>query len=326
MTIKIDYPQRVTAGLNEDISAKFILDLQQATEIDALWLVFLNQVAELAVIKNAHMLYRAGLLTEALDFSNGQVIVKPLDGFPLAEGHRDFEVQITARQILVFKQEHGQVIQMEVFLDTTATPSPTQDQLAPLATLVPIFANQLFLLLQIKNYEFNAIKDDITMAYNQNYLKAFMYNEIERAKRYGTIFSVVFFDLDNLKAINEQYGHLVGTEVLKEVATILRSQVRKVDLLSRFGGDEFVIVLLHAEPTKALDVCLRIQKSINQHVFMESKNLNIKITGCFGISSFPEHGSTVEELIGKSDMAMYDVKHQGKNGIKIYKEEKKDTI
>jgi diguanylate cyclase (GGDEF)-like protein len=181
-----------------------------------------------------------------------------------------------------------------------------------------IFINQLHLLLKIKNFEYHAVKDDITMAYNQNYLKAFIQNEIERARRYATGFSIAFFDLDNLKAVNDAHGHLVGTEILKEVATILRAHVRKVDILSRFGGDEFVIVLLHADAEKALEVCSRIKAAIKKYNFLANQDLNIKISGSFGISSFPGHGNTVEELIRKADIAMYEVKRTGKDGIKIY--------
>lgn len=306
------------------ISASLVQALQGAVEMESLWLIFLNQAKQAAPIREAHLLYHAGLLMEKMDYFGAHIITKPLNGFPVANGHQDFVAVIDEEKIFLFKQENGQIIQMEIEWDDLSPISAAHR--STLQTLLPIFANQLFLLLQIKNYEFNAIKDDITLAYNQNYLKAFMHNEIERAKRYATIFSVIFFDLDNLKAINELYGHLVGTEVLKEVATILRSQVRKVDLLSRFGGDEFVIVLLHAEPCKAMDVCLRIQKAINQHVFMANRNLNIRITGCFGISSFPENGITVEELIEKADIAMYSVKRHGKDGIKIYQNDLKETV
>ena len=223
--------------------------------------------------------------------------------------------------MVVYKRGDGHTIQMEITFESGGySEDISPGDTALMRVLSRVFANQLFLLLRIKNYEFHSVKDDITLAYNQNYLKAFIHNEVERAKRYATVFSIIFFDLDNLKAINEQHGHLVGTEVLKEVAAILRSQVRKVDLLSRFGGDEFVIVLLHAGASKANEVCQRIRNKVCEHVFLKSKNLNINITGCFGISSFPENGMSVEDLIRKADLAMYEVKRTGKNGVKIYEE------
>jgi diguanylate cyclase (GGDEF)-like protein len=181
-----------------------------------------------------------------------------------------------------------------------------------------IFLNQVALLLRIENLEFHSVKDDLTLTYNQKYLRSFIQNEIERCKRYPSFFSVVFFDLDNLKSINDGYGHLIGTEALKDAANILRGQVRKIDLLSRFGGDEFVIVLVKADAGKAYDTCGRIKQRLAGTVFLKDKGLNIRMTGCFGISCFPRDGTTVDELIKKADSAMYEVKRRGKNGIKIY--------
>lgn len=190
MNDKILTPQHDDNEQNVEISAHLIQKLQTATEIDTLWLVLLNEVKLGAAIKEAHLVYRAGLLMEKLDYFGAQIIAKPLNGFPLANGHHDFEVTITPQEVSIFKQENGQIIQMEILLDPSICPS--QEHLNAISTLVPIFTNQLFQLLQIKNYEFNAIKDDITLAYNQNYLKAFMHNEIERAKRYATIFPWFF--------------------------------------------------------------------------------------------------------------------------------------
>jgi diguanylate cyclase (GGDEF)-like protein len=302
---------------------RFILNVQSAPEIDALWRIYLGAVKEGLEIKEAHMTYRAGLLFEGLELSGTQITHKPITRFSFSDPKEDYHLKLSKKKLLVVKREDSHTVQME--LKTKPWPDMNEaaegNFMALLSLMTQIFMNQLFLLLRIKNFEYSSIKDDITLAYNQNYLKAFIQNEVERAKRYATVFSIIFFDLDNLKAINEIHGHLIGTEVLKEVAAILRAQVRKVDLLSRFGGDEFVIVLLHAGPEKAYEVCLRIRQEINNHIFLKSKNLNIHISGCFGISSFPENGFDVEELIRKSDLAMYDVKRKGKDGVKIYEEE-----
>jgi len=185
--------------------------------------------------------------------------------------------------------------------------------------LIVFFINHLNLLLHIEHLNMHSIKDDLTLLYNQNYLKSFIEREINRSKRFDLQFSVIFFDLDYLKDINEKHGHLVGTEVLKEVSRILKDSIRNIDVVARFGGDEFVIVLSDSEPELALQISKRLREKIKNNSFLKEDGLDLKISGCFGIANFPEHGDSVKELIRKSDMAMYEVKRSGKDGIKVYK-------
>jgi diguanylate cyclase (GGDEF)-like protein len=324
MNLKVNETGPLLAAAPENLERmhRFILRLQTAAEINELWLVFLEEVKTHLVLKEALLIYKAGMIFEHLELVNYRIVHKPLTHFSFLDPAQDFQMNVARKKLVIFKREGDYSAQMELKLSGSfnLNDEPAANERSILTALAEIFMNQLILHLQIKNYAFHSIKDDITLAYNQNYLKAFIQNEVERAKRYATVFSIIFFDLDNLKAINEAHGHLIGTELLKEVASILKSQIRKVDLLSRFGGDEFVIVLLHADPDKAYQVCLRIREKINSHVFMENKNLDIHVTGCFGISSFPENGMSVDDLIRKADLAMYDVKRKGKDEVKIYQE------
>jgi len=327
--LKIDPKATLSPALAPDIHP-FFLNLQNQTEISALLNVLLHRSRAFLppIYTGVQLTYHCGILFEQVTVNHGQVTNRPMTEFNFSTTGKDFSAYISDHKLVFFAQNNTSMLQLEFMFGASAQPESddfSQTRLL-LPQLVQLFFNQLFFLVKIKNYEFHSIKDDITMAYNQNYLKAFVHNEIERSKRYATMFSLIFFDLDNLKAINEIHGHLVGTEVLKEVAGILRSQVRKVDLLSRFGGDEFVIVLLHAGPDKAYEVSERIREKVNNHTFMSHDSLNVKITGCFGISSFPENGGTVEDLIRKSDMAMYEVKRKGKNGIKIYSEKTEEEL
>ena len=307
-------------------SYRFILNVQSASTINDLWSLLLQKLGEKLLIKQAELIYRAGILSERLGFDQKGITHKPLTNkYSFPYSRKEYDCKISKKKIVIFKRVDTYCAQLELQFEDTDTEGTGinlkkeayQDEL-----LLPvhIFLNQLFLLFKMGNFEFHSIKDGITSAYNQNYLKDFIQNEIERARRYSSVFSVIFFDLDNLKAINEKYGHLIGTEVLKEVAAVLRAQVRKIDMISRFGGDEFAIVLLHADAKKAFEVANRIKTAIKKSIFLKNRNLNLHVTGCFGISSFPENGNTVEELIRKSDLAMYDVKHTGKDGIKIYEE------
>lgn len=303
---------------------QLILDLQSKPTIADAWELFLNTLAETYPVETARLTYRAGVLSRDLvsTLNKNKIVTNEsdVDASIFLETAKEFDYTFLDSEILVFKQVDGYVIQIRLMLRESVVSSGngTRPNNEKLLFLTHIVMNQVILLLKIGNFEFHSIKDDITLAYNQKYLRTFLRNEIERCRRYPSIFSVAFFDLDNLKAVNEKFGHLIGTQVLKEVAEVLRQQVRKIDLLSRFGGDEFVIVLLKTNAVKTFEICSRIKQNLDATLFLQDKDLNIKMTGCFGISSFPQDGNSVEELIKKADSAMYDVKRKGKNGIKIY--------
>lgn len=317
----------------DDGSYRFMLALQSITSVIGVWELFFKVIEQNypGYVKEAQLAYKTGVLSRVLSAkpahgsglkSKSKISSRELDitCYPFVETGtvvgNDMEYRCLDEEMLIFKRTDSQFIQVRLLV---APPNPFDDlSLSQLLSLSRIFLNQVALLLRIENLEFHSIKDDLTLTYNQKYLRTFMQNEIERCKRYPSFFSVVFFDLDNLKSINDKYGHLTGTEALKDAANILRGQVRKIDLLSRFGGDEFVIVLVKADSGKAYETCLRIKQRFGSTIFLKDKGLNIRMTGCFGISCFPRDGSTVDELIRKADSAMYDVKRRGKNGIKIY--------
>lgn len=309
-------------------ACRFILDVQSTTTVTDVWELFLRVLTETYPVKEARLSYKAGILANNLTSTpeKHKIVTteSEVDNSLFFETTNEFDFRFLDSEILVYKRVDAYVVQVRLMLSDSAGVTAFTGGSGPdshkekLLFLSQILINQVILLLKIGNFEFHSIKDDITLAFNQKYLRTFIRNEIERCRRYPSIFSIAFFDLDNLKAVNEKFGHLVGTQVLKEVAEVLRQQVRKIDLLSRFGGDEFVIVLLKTNAVKTFEICSRIKQNLDSTLFLQDKGLNIKMTGCFGISSFPLDGNSVEELIKKADSAMYDVKRKGKNGIKIY--------
>ncbi len=321
MTVKTKDEPRTNTPRKENRFYLFVTEMQKTREIDQLFGLFLQQLHALHLggIKQAELAYRGGILSESLTFRPPKpgITRSSINRESFPDTDQDYIFTSTREKFVMFNRVDGSCIHMVLQNKKTAPPRiPRKEK--KLVELAHVFFNQVFLLSKIKNFEFHSIKDDITLAYNQKYLKTFMQNEIERSRRYSSVFSVIFFDLDNLKAVNEKHGHLIGTEVLKEVATVLRAQVRAIDLLSRFGGDEFVIVLLHADARASYEVCTRIRAALRNTLFLKDKGLEIKITGCFGISGFPKNGNTADDLIRKADIAMYEIKHMGKDGIKIY--------
>jgi len=161
------------------------------------------------------------------------------------------------------------------------------------------------------------IKDDLTDAYNRRFFEKYLQEEIEKAKKFQTIISVIFLDIDNLKEVNEKHGHLMGSKVLQEVAHRIILAVRGIDKVVRYGGDEFCIILPETDTSGACLVADRIRNTIANKPFLVAESLESHLTASFGIATFPDHALNKDELIKKADKAMFEVKSTNKNAIKI---------
>jgi diguanylate cyclase (GGDEF)-like protein len=159
------------------------------------------------------------------------------------------------------------------------------------------------------------VKDDMTDLYNSRFLQQQLDLELHRSRRYRLQFSLVFFDLDHFKLVNDKYGHLVGSQVLRETADIVREHLREVDVPTRYGGDEFVLLLPETTSVEARVVTERIRDAINAHIYAESEGHNIRLTASFGIATFPEDADNKLDIVRMSDNAMYRVKETTRNGI-----------
>jgi diguanylate cyclase (GGDEF)-like protein len=162
-----------------------------------------------------------------------------------------------------------------------------------------------------------AMRDDLTKAFNRRFFETYLDEEIERARRYGSIFSIIFLDLDDLKMVNNFYGHLTGSRTLQEVAKRILSAVRAIDKVVRFGGDEFCIILPETDQEQAIAVANRVRKSMTATSLRLDSDIEISITASFGIASYPTNGMTKDDLIRSADAAMYRVKATTKNAVGI---------
>lgn len=160
-------------------------------------------------------------------------------------------------------------------------------------------------------------KDDLTGLFNIRYLDVALESEIRRVQRFQTCFSLLFIDLDNFKQVNDQYGHLAGSTVLKQVADVLRSASREVDSVMRFGGDEFVIILLGANSSTGLLAAERIRKKIEKSDFRIEGGATVNVTASIGVATCPEHASEKAELLNLADASLYEGKRGGKNKVAI---------
>ena len=160
-----------------------------------------------------------------------------------------------------------------------------------------------------------AFVDDVTEAYNTRYLLSVLDQEVRRADRYGTRFSILFLDVDYFKRINDGYGHLIGSEILHRASRLLLQCIRQVDTLARYGGDEFVILLSDTGHAEAALVAERIRRTVDEFVFEMKQRGPLHLTFSVGVATFPEDGASRELLLEIADKAMYRAKSLGRNRV-----------
>ena len=168
--------------------------------------------------------------------------------------------------------------------------------------------------LLLKRAEALSVTDDLTHLYNSRYLNLVLRRETKRASRSGRPLSLLFIDLDGFKAVNDTHGHLFGSRALVEAAAVIRSSARETDVVSRFGGDEFALILPDTGGEGAFAVGERIRERIAAHTFLAEDRLDIHLTASVGVATLPDVAASAEELLQAADKAMYQVKDSGKNG------------
>lgn len=191
--------------------------------------------------------------------------------------------------------------------------------LTPQAFVAPMFAGLLFgyLLARIKllqeQMSLVAYTDPLTNIYNRLHFGHFLDAEIDRVKRYGGTFSIIFFDLDRFKEVNDEYGHLVGDEVLKRVAEIVEKANRNADIFARYGGEEFIILAPATDIAGARVHAERLRNDIEHHRFSEISHL----TCSFGVAEYKPDADDVTSLFKRADTALYNAKKLGRNRVEI---------
>ncbi|MBI4040800.1 MAG: diguanylate cyclase [Deltaproteobacteria bacterium] len=181
----------------------------------------------------------------------------------------------------------------------------------------PVLIESIRCALADRKRSIYGIKDPLTGFYNRYALKEILKKEIDRAKRYHRHLSLLMIDVDYFKSINDEFGHLVGDTILEEIADILKASVRKTDVLSRFGGEEFAVILPETTIGHATMLAERIRKKIEEHNYTPWIG-NKKITVSIGISNYhtPDQKSDLV-LIHSADQALYAAKKEGRNKVCI---------
>jgi diguanylate cyclase (GGDEF)-like protein len=164
-----------------------------------------------------------------------------------------------------------------------------------------------------------AVTDSLTGLYVRRYFMVKLHEELHRAERYNNILSIVMADLDQFKNINDTYGHDAGDRVLKAIGKFLQQNIRDVDIISRYGGEEFVLMIPEAAKDAAYCMSERIRKQLSELKFENLPPITISL----GIATFPYDGKHAEDLIRKADAAMYAAKRAGRNQVVKYTQDVK---
>lgn len=178
------------------------------------------------------------------------------------------------------------------------------------------FIGRLF--AEVKNL---SITDPLTGLYSRYFFFDQLDRELGRSQRFQHPFSVVMVDLDHFKEFNDRYGHLAGDRLLRLVAETLTSAVRKTDVVGRFGGEEFVILLPHADSKGSMALAERLRELVERTGLRRSdREPPLKITISAGVATYPESGTTLEALLEHADQALYEAKRRGRNQVVHYHE------
>ncbi len=171
--------------------------------------------------------------------------------------------------------------------------------------------------LRLRRAEALSVTDDLTQLYNSRYLNQSLRREVKRATRNGRPLSLLFVDLDGFKGVNDRHGHVIGSRALVEAAGVIKGSARETDIVARFGGDEFSLILPDTGSEGAAAVGDRVRERIAAHRFLVGDALAIGLTVSVGVATLPDAASTAEELVKAADAAMYRVKGSGKDGVAV---------
>jgi diguanylate cyclase (GGDEF)-like protein len=157
-----------------------------------------------------------------------------------------------------------------------------------------------------------AYRDGLTGVFNRRYFDSRLVEEITRAARYGGGVSVLLIDLDHFKKINDEFGHMLGDDVLRAVSTIFLRNLRKVDVVCRYGGEEFAVVLPATQGGSAASVADKLRRAVASAHFA---GVSIPVTVSIGVAEFPANGITRDDIVRSADAALYQAKDAGRNRV-----------
>jgi diguanylate cyclase (GGDEF)-like protein/putative nucleotidyltransferase with HDIG domain len=316
LTLFNNISRNIITTLNPDeMLAKIAEELDQVLDYSHMGIGLLDYPAKEIVIQ-AEAGKRKGALGRRLSFDGnvvgrvartGQMAVVSYDaqhstGEPVLEGSDS----AIALPIVYADQLHG-----VLYVETDRTADFPQEEILFLGTLADLISGALHNALTFQKAQEQAITDGMTGLKTHRFFMEALSGEWKRSTRAGRSFSLVLMDLDRFKFVNDFYGHLDGDLVLQRVGHILELNCRRSDVVARYGGDEFVILMPETDSEQSQQLASKLRSWICSDPVLREKN----VTSSFGVATFPLNGSTPQELIQVADASMYLSKHQGGNAV-----------
>lgn len=251
--------------------------------------------------------YEASLASEYqfLHLSTDHKLARSLRMSPVVNASTD---QGMTQQLLVFPLSAD--ARLEGFLVFSPQESRQDRQLRLISTIAPVLASALARHRLIESLMHKALHDRLTGLFNRNKIEEVLQHELDRSQRYDNPLSILLFDVDNFKIINDNFGHDVGDRVLRELSVLVSQKLRAADLIGRWGGEEFIVVLTETPLDKAIGVANTIRRDVEANNFGLHQSLTISI----GVAEYIA-GDTKNSLIKRSDIALYQAKSSGRNNV-----------
>jgi diguanylate cyclase (GGDEF)-like protein len=195
----------------------------------------------------------------------------------------------------------------------SATPNAFREtELRSLESVADICATSIQNAHYVERVKQLAYLDGLTGIFNRRFFELRIMEEIERARRYGNGMAVIMADIDHFKLLNDEFGHLLGDEVLRQVSSLFHQQLRKIDVVCRYGGEEFGILLTQTNVQHAMSVAEKLRKIVETWQF---PGVPRTVTISAGVAAYPEHGTSRDELVRAADTGLYGAKQDGRNKV-----------
>ncbi|OOV86780.1 putative bifunctional diguanylate cyclase/phosphodiesterase [Oceanospirillum linum] len=227
------------------------------------------------------------------------------------------DIELQTKSLLLEAPKIGGVVGIGVQSDLARDPIRHIVIDGILTTLLNLVGSVKAIYKYTQDLEFYATRDPLTSLHNQRMFKELLGYEVGRASRHKESFALLMLDLDNFKTVNDRFGHAYGDQFLQAFARVLEHSVRPGDFLSRYGGDEFTIILPEASQEQAFSVAQRIKHAIDQMHLKSPDGQPMRATGSMGIAVYPDHASNPRDLFLLADNMMYKAKRLGRNSIAV---------